>query len=111
MTLPLAERTEVLRWLRRTAAAHRKRFALLVLLFALSTAVGLIGPQLLGHLVDAVVAGAPVRQVDLLAAGFLAVLVMHALLARAARLRAAVFGEAVLAEARERVVGLSLIHI
>ncbi|MEU6132069.1 ABC transporter transmembrane domain-containing protein [Saccharopolyspora sp. NPDC047091] len=108
MTLPLAERTEVLRWLRRTAAAHRKRFALLVLLFALSTAVGLIGPQLLGHLVDAVVAGAPVRQVDLLAAGFLAVLVVHALLARAARLRAAVFGEAVLAEARERVVGRAL---
>ncbi|MCA1189355.1 ABC transporter ATP-binding protein/permease [Saccharopolyspora sp. 6T] len=108
MTLPLAERTEVLRWLRRTAAAHRKRFALLVLLFALSTAVGLIGPQLLGRLVDAVVAGAPVRQVDLLAAGFLAVLVVHALLARAARLRAAVFGEAVLAEARERVVGRAL---
>ncbi|WP_243790370.1 ABC transporter ATP-binding protein [Saccharopolyspora gloriosae] len=108
MRLPLADRTEVLRWLRRTAAAHRREFSLMMLLFGLTTVVGLIGPQLLGRLVDSVSTGTEVWRVDALAAGFLLVLVVHALLARAARLRAAVFGETVLAETREDVVARAL---
>ncbi|GAB2655327.1 ABC transporter ATP-binding protein [Saccharopolyspora gloriosae] len=108
MSLPLADRTEVLRWLRRTGAAHRREFTLVMLLFGLTTVVGLIGPQLLGRLVDSVSAGTAAWRVDALAGGFLAVLVVHALLARAARLRAAVFGESVLAEVREDVVARAL---
>lgn len=108
MKLPLASTAAVRRWMRATAAAHRSEFTAMMLLFGLTTLVGLIGPQLLGHLVDSVTRGTEPWRVDVLALVFLGVLVAHALLARAARYRAAVFGEAVLAETREDVIGRAL---
>ncbi|MEV0088926.1 ABC transporter ATP-binding protein [Saccharopolyspora sp. NPDC050642] len=106
--LPLAGGTAVRRWMWRTLLVHRRRFAAMMLLFGLTTLVGLIGPQILGSLVDSVVTGTTTGYVDLLAAMFLVVLVVQALLARSARLRATMLGEHLLAESRESMVGHAL---
>ncbi|MEB3370153.1 ABC transporter ATP-binding protein [Saccharopolyspora mangrovi] len=104
MKLPLADAAALRRWLRGTVRSHRSRFAATTLLYVLTTAVGLAGPQLLGVLVESVQAAAPVLRIDLLAGAFLLVLIAQALLARAARLRAMLLGEELLAEAREEMV-------
>ena len=106
--LPLADYAAVRRWIWRTARAHRGRYAAMLALFGSATVVGLIGPQVLGLLVDAVVDGAPVLRIDVLAGIFLAVLVVQALLARAAWMRATLLGEHLLAQSREQVVGHAL---
>jgi ATP-binding cassette subfamily C protein len=106
--LPLAEGAAVRRWMWRTLLMHRRRFAAMMLLFGLATLVGLVGPQVLGALVDSVLAGTTTGHVDLLAAAFLVILVAQALLARSARLRATLLGEHLLAESREGVVGHAL---
>lgn len=106
--LPLAGSTAVRRWVWRTLLLHRRRFAAMMLLFGLATLVGLIGPQVLGNLVDAVIIGTTTGHVDLLAAAFLVVLVAQALLVRWARLSATMLGEHLLAESRESMVGHAL---
>ncbi|TDD54818.1 ABC transporter ATP-binding protein [Saccharopolyspora elongata] len=106
--LPLAGGAAVRRWMWRTLLVHRRHFAAMMLLFGLTTLVGLIGPQILGSLVDSVVTGTTTGYVDLLAAVFLVVLVVQALLARSARLRATMLGEHLLAESRESMVGHAL---
>ncbi|MCI2419642.1 ABC transporter ATP-binding protein/permease [Saccharopolyspora sp. K220] len=92
----------------RTLLVHRRRFATMMLLFCLATLVGLVGPQVLGFLVDSVLTGTTTGRVDLLAGAFLAVLATQALLVRAARLRAAMLGEHLLAESREGMVSHAL---
>ncbi|MEV0705350.1 ABC transporter ATP-binding protein [Saccharopolyspora sp. NPDC050389] len=106
--LPLAGGAAVRRWMWRTLLMHRRSFAAMMLLFGLATLVGLIGPQILGSLVDSVLTGTTTGHVDLLAAVFLVVLVVQALLARSARLRATMLGEHLLAESRESMVGHAL---
>ncbi|KAA5829099.1 ABC transporter ATP-binding protein [Saccharopolyspora hirsuta] len=108
MKLPLADGRTVRRWAWQTLRAHRGRFAAMMLLFGLATVVGLVGPQILGRLVDAVVAGTTTQRIDLLAGAFLVVLVVNALLIRAARMRATLLGEHLLAESREGMVGHAL---
>ncbi|QUH05474.1 ABC transporter ATP-binding protein [Saccharopolyspora erythraea] len=106
--LPLADQRAVRDWVWRTALANRGAYAVMMALFISATVVGLAGPQLLGMLVDSVVAGASTVRVDVLAGVFLAVLVAQALLARAARMRATLLGEQLLAKSREGVVGHAL---
>jgi ATP-binding cassette subfamily C protein len=84
--------------------ANRGAFAGMMTLFGVATVVGLVGPQLLGDLVDAVMAGTTTLRVDVTALIFVAVLVLYAILQGWARMRAAVFGEKLLAEAREGMV-------
>src|SRR5699024_7744722 len=69
---------------------------------------GLAGPRILGSLVAAVVAGTSSTHVDLLAAVFIVLLLVHAVIKRAARLRAGILGERVLAYTRERLVARAL---
>ncbi|GAA3558183.1 ABC transporter ATP-binding protein [Amycolatopsis ultiminotia] len=102
--LPLASRREVRRWALRTAAEHRREFAVMLGLFCLATLIGLAGPQLLGRLVDGVVEDGSTTRVDLLAVTFVVALVLQALAKKAARFRGRVFGERVLAQTRERFV-------
>ncbi len=75
----------------------------------------LVGPRLLGHLVESVKDGTTTGRVDVLALAFVAILVGHALLARAARTQATLLGERVLARTREnfvrRVLGLPLSEV
>jgi ABC-type multidrug transport system fused ATPase/permease subunit len=102
--LPLAPRQAVRTWLWSTATAHRAAFAAMVALFGAATAAGLVGPWLLGNLVESVGDGITPSGVNRVAAAFLVVLLAQALLKRAARFRAAVFGERLLARAREEFV-------
>jgi ATP-binding cassette subfamily C protein len=103
--LPLAGKRDVRAWMWSVASANRWSFAGMMALFGAATIVGLAGPQLLGDLVDAVVRGTTQSRVDITALVFTGVLAIHAILRRMARLRAAVFGEKLLAQAREGMVG------
>ncbi|CAM3437670.1 ABC transporter ATP-binding protein [Kibdelosporangium persicum] len=103
-TLPLAGKPAVRAWIWSVAVANRWSFLGMMSLFAAATLVGLIGPQLLGHLVDAVSTGTTTWHIDVIALIFIGVLAVHAVLRRQARFRAAVFGERLLAEAREGMV-------
>lgn len=102
--LPLADRADVRAWVGAFLRGEAARLALTFALFAAALVAGLIGPRLLGHLVESVQAGTTAGRVDLLALVFVAVLVTHALLARAARTRATLLGERVLASTRETFV-------
>ncbi|KIF02769.1 multidrug ABC transporter ATPase, partial [Streptomyces sp. RSD-27] len=73
-------------------------------MFAAALVASLIGPRLLGHLVESVKDGTTAGRVDQLALAFVAVLVCQALLARAARTQATLLGERVLARTRENFV-------
>jgi ABC-type multidrug transport system fused ATPase/permease subunit len=108
MRLPLAATAEVRAWVVRTARANRRGFGGVIALFGLATVTGLLGPQLLGYLVDAVRAGTTAVTVDLLALAFVAILLVQATFKRAARLRAGAVGEDVLAQSRETFVGSAL---
>jgi ATP-binding cassette subfamily C protein len=101
---PLAGRREVRTWLWWVATRNRAAFAGMAALFLAATVAGLAGPRLLGELVDAVARGTAQVTVDLLALAFIAVLVLQSGLRLAARFTAAVFGERMLAEAREDLV-------
>ncbi len=102
-TLPLASRRTVRAWLLRAATEHRAAAATMLGLFAASTAAGLVGPQLLGELVESVDT-ATVAHVDRVAAAFLGFLLLQAGLKVWASRTAAAFGERLLAAAREQLV-------
>ncbi|WP_031467427.1 ABC transporter ATP-binding protein [Sciscionella sediminilitoris] len=105
---PLADAARVRRWIIDTALANKAAFAVTLGCFAASTVVGLIAPRLLGHLLDAVVAGTTVETVDSIALAFLAVLIVQAVLLRYARLRGIMLGEKLLASARQGFVAATL---
>ncbi|MFD3872419.1 ABC transporter ATP-binding protein [Streptomyces sp. NPDC058623] len=103
--LPLADRAEVRAWIRVFLRGEARRLAVTFALFAAALVAGLVGPRLLGHLVESVKNGTTTGRVDVLALAFVAILLGHALLARAARTRATLLGERVLARTRENFVG------
>ncbi|GAA2490155.1 ABC transporter ATP-binding protein [Streptomyces gobitricini] len=113
--LPLADRADVRTWVGAFLRGEAARLFLTFALFAAALVAGLTGPRLLGHLVESVKAGTTTGRVDLLALAFVAILVGHALLARAARTQATLLGERVLARTREnfvrRVLGLPLSEV
>jgi ABC-type multidrug transport system fused ATPase/permease subunit len=101
---PLMVRRAVSELLRR----HRRRAGVVLLIQAVAVGAGLVGPRILGRLVDGVGSGLSRDDVDRLALVFAVALVAQALLTRWARLRAARLGEEVLAELREDFVARSL---
>jgi ABC-type multidrug transport system fused ATPase/permease subunit len=103
-TLPLAEKRDVRAWMWSVTTANRGAFLGMMSLFGAATIVGLIGPQLLGNLVDAVTSGTTKLRVDVTVLIFVGTLVGYAALQGMARMRAAIFGEKLLAEAREGMV-------
>ncbi|WP_405802229.1 ABC transporter ATP-binding protein [Streptomyces sp. NBC_01506] len=76
----------------------------MLVLNALAVGAGLVGPWLLGRIVNAVQDGATVSTVDQLALGVVISAVVQLLLARWARLIGHRFGERTLARVRERFV-------
>nr|WP_245788133.1 ABC transporter ATP-binding protein [Amycolatopsis marina] len=88
--------------------ANRSAFVGVIGLFMIATVAGLAGPQILGALVDKVVNGGGTLSIDVLALMFVGILLVQGLLKRAARLRAGVLGERVLAQTREDFVEHSL---
>ncbi|WP_051580668.1 ABC transporter ATP-binding protein [Pseudonocardia acaciae] len=101
---PLAGPREVRAWLWTVATTNRAAFAAMLTLFGLATGAGLVGPWVLGELVESVRRGAATTAVDLLALLFVGVLLVQAALRAWARFVAAVFGERLLAKAREDLV-------
>jgi ABC-type multidrug transport system fused ATPase/permease subunit len=89
-------RAEVRRLLRR----HRVTVLAVVGVHGLAVAAGLVGPQVLGRVVEGVGTGTPVALAPLLVA-FAAAVVVQTVATRSSRLRAGVLGEAVLADLRE----------
>ncbi len=107
-TLPLADHRDVRRWVLSVVADNRREFASMMALFGLATIVGLAGPQLLGRLVDAVSEGTAHYRIDVIALAFVGVVGLQAVLQGAAGIRAGEFGERMLADAREGIVGRSV---
>ncbi|MFJ8637156.1 ABC transporter ATP-binding protein [Streptomyces sp. NPDC093568] len=105
---PATVRTYVVELFRR----HRRAFVLLVAVNTVAVVASMVGPWLLGALVERVSDGAAERELHLeLTVGlFVAALVVQAVFVRQVRLRGAMLGERMLADLREdflvRSVGL-----
>ncbi|WP_433798838.1 ABC transporter ATP-binding protein [Actinomycetospora sp. CA-084318] len=107
--LGYASGREALRWAAAVIRARRRRFVTATGLFLAASAAGLVGPQLLGRIVDEVAGGAgSTTRIDVLAAIFLAALLVTAWLRRAARWRAGALGEDLLAANRTQLVDRAL---
>lgn len=96
-------------WVRGVLRARRGRAAATVACFLAAAAAALVGPQLLGALVDEVATGGrSTDRIDLLAVAFLGALLVTAVLRRSARWRAGVLGEELLAANRTQLVDRAL---
>ena len=99
--LPVASSTTVRAYVRELLGRHRRAFAVVVSLHAVAAAAGLVGPWILGNLVQGLTQGTAAAIVDRSALVFLAALVVQTVFTRTSRLRAGVLGEEVLADLRE----------
>ncbi|WP_225099429.1 ABC transporter ATP-binding protein [Streptomyces sp. CoH27] len=102
--LPVADRVTVRRAAVRLVRADGRAFAAALLLNALAAGAGLVGPWLVGRIVDEVRAGHGVGAVDRLALWILLCALAQLLLARWARYVGYRFGERTLARVREEYV-------
>ncbi|WP_435134257.1 ABC transporter ATP-binding protein [Actinacidiphila sp. bgisy144] len=106
--LPVAGPREVARAAGRLVRADRWAFAGVLGLNALAAAAGLVGPWLVGRIVDDVQKGAGVCDVDRMALVILVFSAAQFLLARYARYLGHRFGERTLARVREQFVDRAL---
>jgi ATP-binding cassette subfamily C protein len=106
--LPIASAAEVRRHVRVLLRPHRRRAAATLLVLVATSAVGLLGPLLLGELVDRVAAGDDPSAVTAPGLGLLAVAVVQALLTAAGLGLVAHLGQPLLAQLREQVVDRAL---
>ncbi|MGW1803716.1 ABC transporter ATP-binding protein [Streptomyces sp. NPDC002078] len=102
--LPVADRARVRRAALRLVRADGRAFVAALLLNALAAGAGLVGPWLVGRIVDDVRAGQGVGAVDRLAPWILVCAPAQLLLARWARFVGYRFGERTLARVREEYV-------
>jgi ATP-binding cassette subfamily C protein len=106
--LPVAEPDETRRSMLRLIGADRRAFAAMLALNALAAAAGLVGPWLVGRIVNEVQAGGSVGTVDRLALAILVSTLAQFLLARYARFVGHRFGERTLARVREQFIDRAL---
>ncbi|MGW0827682.1 ABC transporter ATP-binding protein [Streptomyces sp. NPDC002845] len=106
--LPIAEPADVRRAALRLVRADRRAFGAVLVLNVLAAGAGLVGPWLLGRIIDEVRAGGGVAVVDRLAFVILVCAVAQVLLARWARYAGHRFGERTLARVREEFVERAL---
>jgi len=102
--LPVAPSSAVLSFVRDLLASRRRLFAALVVANVLAGISGLLVPKLLGNLVDSATNGGAVAELDRIAAIVAGIVVVQAIATFAARRVSVVFGQGVLASARERIV-------
>ena len=106
---PVADNAAVGEFFRRLLRERRGAFAAMVVLNALAAASGLLIPRLLGELIDRTVSGASsTSTVTSLAAVILAVVGAQTLFTFAGQRTSTLFGQDLLASAREYVVGVIL---
>jgi ABC-type multidrug transport system fused ATPase/permease subunit len=101
MKLPIADARTTWAYTRGLLRRHRRQFSFIAALHVLAALAGLVGPWLLGRLVDDVTAGttaAHVRDLVLLA---VAAVLVRAAVQKVAQQRSMVFGETVFASMRE----------
>jgi ABC-type multidrug transport system fused ATPase/permease subunit len=83
---------------------ERRPIVLVLTLQAVTVIAGLVGPQVLGGIINDTHRGSSVSPVDYLAALFLGCLIIQSVMTRVTRRRAAVVGERALAQLREDFV-------
>ncbi|MFJ6104113.1 ABC transporter ATP-binding protein [Streptomyces sp. NPDC092359] len=109
-TLPVAVSATVRGYVRELLRRHRRAFALLVGVNAVAVIASMVGPYLLGSVVDALASGAREVHLERTVALFAGALLVQTLFVRLVRLRGAMLGEEMLADLREdflvRAVGL-----
>ncbi|MFE4540542.1 ABC transporter ATP-binding protein [Streptomyces scopuliridis] len=106
--LPVAEPSRIRRAAIGLIRQDGRAFAAAIILNALAAAAGLVGPWLLGRIINTVRAGGGVADVDRYALVILVCALAQLLLARYARLIGHRFGERTSARIRERLVGRAL---
>ena len=102
--LPVASPKQVRRYAQQIVARHPRALAVTIGLYALAAVAGLIGPRLLGDLVQGVEDGTTVGHVNVLAASLVGFVIVQTALTRYAYVAAGRFGTTVLAELREDFV-------
>ncbi len=110
--LPVADPPAVRRHVAGLLKRHRGTFSAVVLLNSVAALAALVGPQVLGQIVEGVSNGLTSAEVNRLTLIFAVALIVQTIFTRWARLRAAILGEWILADLREdlikRAVGLPL---
>ncbi|MFJ5101477.1 ABC transporter ATP-binding protein [Streptomyces sp. NPDC088554] len=109
-TLPVGTPATVRAYVRELLARHRRAFVVLVAVNAVSVIASMVGPYLLGGIVEDLSSGAREPRLERVALLFTIALVVQTVFVRMVRLRGAMLGEEMLADLREdflvRAVGL-----
>ncbi|MEU6339781.1 ABC transporter ATP-binding protein [Streptomyces sp. NPDC046977] len=100
-TLPVGSPTTVRGYVRELVGRHRRAFVALIALNAVAVLASMVGPYLLGHLVERLSAGDRDLHLGRTMAFFAAALAVQTFFVREVRLRGAVLGERMLADLRE----------
>ncbi|MFJ7909407.1 ABC transporter ATP-binding protein [Kitasatospora sp. NPDC096204] len=100
-TLPVGSPAAVREYLLLLARRHRAGFSAVVALHSTATLAGLVGPWVLGRLVESLAAGTAGSTIAVAVAWYLLALVAQAAFTGWSRMRGAVLGERVLADLRE----------
>ncbi|MEU2064859.1 ABC transporter ATP-binding protein [Streptomyces sp. NPDC013455] len=109
-TLPVGAAATVRAYVTELFRRHRRAFLLLIAVNTVAVVASMVGPYLLGGLVERVADGAGELHLELTAGVFVLALTVQAVFVRQVRLRGAMLGERMLADLREdflvRSVGL-----
>ncbi|MEW2050757.1 ABC transporter ATP-binding protein [Streptomyces sp. NPDC005476] len=100
-TLPVGAPATVRAYVAELLRRHRRAFVLLLLVNTIATVASMVGPWLLGDLVERLSDGARELHLGLVATLFVLALVVQAAFVRQVRLRGAMLGERMLADLRE----------
>lgn len=100
-TLPVGAPATVRAYVAELLRRHRRAFLLLLLVNTVATVASMVGPWLLGDLVERLSDGVRELHLGLTAALFVLALVVQAAFVRQVRLRGAMLGERMLADLRE----------
>ncbi|MFE0737013.1 ABC transporter ATP-binding protein [Streptomyces sp. NPDC058855] len=100
-TLPVATAATVRAYVRELLRRHRRAFALLIGVNAIAVIASMVGPYLLGSVVDRLAAGARELHLERTVALFAVALLVQTVFVRLVRLRGAMLGEEMLADLRE----------
>jgi ABC-type multidrug transport system fused ATPase/permease subunit len=102
--LPIANTAEVRDYAKKLILRHPRELIATVGLYGLAAVAGLVGPRLLGELVQDVQTGTTSRQIDAIATALISFVVVQTALTHYAYRAAARFGTTLLAELREEFV-------
>ncbi|SES45649.1 ATP-binding cassette, subfamily C [Streptomyces sp. yr375] len=100
-TLPVGAPATVRAYVAELLRRHRRAFLLLLFVNTVATVASMVGPWLLGDLVERLSDGARELHLGFTASLFVLALVVHAAFTRQVRLRGAMLGERMLADLRE----------